>query len=273
MRAPSSPPSRISLHAMAYRTRFTVTMGRSFRHESSKNLHQIGNLTTKRHHPITPSQMGRLKMLSSQQRPAKASGQDPYLAILDWRNTPSASIGTSPVQRLFGRRTKTLLPTAGKLLQPKIVEGTEEKLKERKLNQEHYYNRGTRELVDLQSGDTVRIRPFPTDREKLWKKATVIKQVAPRSYEVDLQGKVYRRNRRHLVKTSESSPPKFEPDISLPTEEMQPSTSEEASNSSEPLEQAQGSHPVASESLQGTPVMCTRSGRTVRLPKRFQDYV
>ena len=99
------------------------------------------------------------------------------------------------------------------------MEGAEEKLKERKLNQEHYYNRGTRELVDLQSGDTVHIRPLPTDREKLWKKATVIKQVAPRSYEVDLHGKVYRRNRRHLVKTSESSPPpKFKPDISLPTD-------------------------------------------------------
>ena len=68
MRALSSPPSRISLHAMAYRTHFTVTMGRSFRHQSSKNLQQIGNLTTKRHHPITLSQMGRLKMLSSQQR-------------------------------------------------------------------------------------------------------------------------------------------------------------------------------------------------------------
>ena len=39
---------------------------------------------------------------------AKASGQDPYLAILDWRNTPSPSIGSSPVQRLFRRRTKTL---------------------------------------------------------------------------------------------------------------------------------------------------------------------
>ena len=156
------------------------------------------------------------------------------------------------------------------------MEGTEEKLKERKSNQEHYYNRGTRELVDLQSGDTgvtVSIRPLPTDREKLWKKATVIKQVAPRSYEVDLQGKKYRRNRGHLVKTSESSPPKFEPDISLPTEEMQPSITEEAPNSSEPLEQAQGSLPVPSESLQATPVTCTRSGRTVRLPKRFQDYV
>ena len=43
---------------------------------------------------------------------AKASGQDPYLAISDWRNTLSPCIGSSPVQRLFGRRTKTLLPIA-----------------------------------------------------------------------------------------------------------------------------------------------------------------
>lgn len=39
-----------------------------------------------------------------------------------------ASVENSPVQRLFGRRSKTLLPTAGELLQPKIVESTEEKL-------------------------------------------------------------------------------------------------------------------------------------------------
>ena len=58
---------------------------------------------------------------------ATASGQDPYLAILDWRSMPSTSIGVSPAQRLFGRRTKTLLPTAGTLLQPTIVEGTEKK--------------------------------------------------------------------------------------------------------------------------------------------------
>ena len=101
---------------------------------------------------------------------AKASGQDPYLAILDWRNTPSPSIGSSPVQRLFGRRTKTLLPTAGTLLQPKIMEGTEDKLKERKTKQALFYNKGTKELPELQPGDTVRMKPLPSDKEKLWRK-------------------------------------------------------------------------------------------------------
>ena len=44
------------------------------------------------------------------------SRQDPYLALLAWRNTPSENLNSSPVQRLFGRRTKTTLPTSQKLL-------------------------------------------------------------------------------------------------------------------------------------------------------------
>ena len=50
----------------------------------------------------------------------------------------------------------------------------------------------------------MRMKPLPTDSEKLWRKGSVVKQVAPRSYEVDLQGAVFIRNRRHLVKTEES---------------------------------------------------------------------
>ena len=34
----------------------------------------------------------------------KDSGHSEYLALLDWQNTPTAGIGTSPVQRLMGRR-------------------------------------------------------------------------------------------------------------------------------------------------------------------------
>ena len=34
---------------------------------------------------------------------------DPYLGLLDQRNTPAAAMGMSPSLRLFGRQTKTLL--------------------------------------------------------------------------------------------------------------------------------------------------------------------
>ena len=37
----------------------------------------------------------------------KASREDPYLGLLNIRNTPSEGMTTSPAQRLFGRRTKT----------------------------------------------------------------------------------------------------------------------------------------------------------------------
>ncbi|KAM7430464.1 hypothetical protein ABFA07_018829 [Porites harrisoni] len=86
------------------------------------------------------------------------------------------------------------------------MEGTEDKLKERKTKQVLFYNEGTKELPELQPGDTVRMKPLLLDKEKLWRKGSVVKQVAPCSYEVDLQGTMFRRNRRHLVKTKEPSP-------------------------------------------------------------------
>ncbi|XP_022786150.1 uncharacterized protein K02A2.6-like [Stylophora pistillata] len=49
---------------------------------------------------------------------AKEDKRDPLLAILAWRNTLSEGFSTSPVQRLMGRRTRTLLSTAQMLLQP-----------------------------------------------------------------------------------------------------------------------------------------------------------
>ena len=38
------------------------------------------------------------------------ASNDIYLALLDWRNTPSEDLGSSPAQRLLGRRTRTQLP-------------------------------------------------------------------------------------------------------------------------------------------------------------------
>jgi hypothetical protein len=43
-------------------------------------------------------------------RKAKHSQSDSYLAILDFRNTPTQGFESSPAQCLMNRRTKTLLP-------------------------------------------------------------------------------------------------------------------------------------------------------------------
>ena len=133
---------------------------------------------------------------------AKAE-QDPYLVLLDWRSTPTETLNSSPVQRLFGRRTKTRLPTSIQLLKPKREE-VSQKLKLQKGKESLYYNKGAKELEDLHPGDIVRLQPSTSKigKKKDWMQATVEGKVDIRSYQVRTEdGRVYRRNRRHLRHT------------------------------------------------------------------------
>ena len=43
---------------------------------------------------------------------------DRFLALLEWRNTPTVGINLSPCQRLFSRRTRSLVPVTPEKLQP-----------------------------------------------------------------------------------------------------------------------------------------------------------
>ena len=125
---------------------------------------------------------------------ARLAGTDPNLSLLDYRNTPSEGIGSSPAQLLFGRRTRTLLPTSSRLLIHEAVPGVPHRLKERKAKQTYYYNRGTRELNRLKPGDVVRVRLGPNSPE--WTKATIEREVDIMSYNLRTEdGRSYRRNR------------------------------------------------------------------------------
>ena len=134
------------------------------------------------------------------------AGTDPYLAFLGYRNTPIQAMTTSPAQRLLGRRTKMLLPTAQSLLMPKTTQPGIEKsqLKERQRAQAKYYNRDTKDLPTLSEEDVVRMKPFKLGA-KSWPKAQVTARLDEWSYTVETEnGTVYCRNRQHLKKTSES---------------------------------------------------------------------
>ena len=58
-----------------------------------------------------------VKSIKRMMRKCQASKQDPYLGLLNLRNTPTEGLNTSPTQRLMGRRTRTLLLTT-KALDP-----------------------------------------------------------------------------------------------------------------------------------------------------------
>ena len=115
--------------------------------------------------PNYPQSNGRVenavKTAKQLMKKSKQAGTDFYLALLDWRNTPTEGVGCSPVQRLCGRRTRTLLPTATSLLKPTTTPGVRGKLLKKKERQTYYYNRGTRELSPLRKGDSVIPLPCP----------------------------------------------------------------------------------------------------------------
>ena len=54
--------------------------------------------------------------------------EDPWKAILEWRNIPNEKLKTSPLQRLMSRRTQTMLPMAESLLRPKTEKRVPEKI-------------------------------------------------------------------------------------------------------------------------------------------------
>ena len=88
----------------------------------------------------------------------RETGQSEFLALLDWRNTPSEGIGTSPSQRFLGRRCKTLLPISGSLLKPRYpVEEDAQAINSQKERQQYYYDQHVKPLKPLKVGDAVRV--------------------------------------------------------------------------------------------------------------------
>ena len=203
-------------------------------------------------------------------RKTSKSGEDQYLALLNIRNTPTQGVASSPAQRLLGRRTRSLLPSTRSLLEPRNPPNLYE-MEQLQLNQKRqqcYYNRSAHDLPALNVGDTVRMKPFVLGKHD-WDKGKVTKRLDERSYEIQSHRSTYRRNRQHLVK----SPPVPVPDTlpapdPLPGPQQSPDTgllNTQAANS-------QKGHLEAKSTKQSSPVR-TRSGRVIKEPVRFQDYV
>ena len=209
-------------------------------------------------------------------RKSKDACSDPYLAILDHRNTPSQGFLSSPAQRLMSRRTKTLLPTASALLRPEVVDArhTERDMKRGQTQQATYYNKRASDRQVLEEGDTVRLQPFRLGRND-WSRGTVVKRLDEISYVVDTPTGVLRRN-RHLKKTHEryehqQAAVKSGPQILPSAREVTPATERAAQPASNnvppgsPMRQPSAMTPSPERSD-----ATTRSGRAIRLPARYR---
>lgn len=169
---------------------------------------------------------------------------DPYETLLAYRSTPLKN-GYSPAVLLMGRRLRTTLPVAEKLLLPQKVdhETVKQREEELKLKQKQQYDEhhGVRSLSDLDIGEDVWIIDM--------QQQGCVKGPAttPRSYIVATENGELRRNRSHLIPLRQTS-------------QEQPIV-ESTDHSGLPMQQSQNACADVSH-------MHTRSGLCIK-PKRF----
>ena len=206
---------------------------------------EFQHVTSSPYHPKSNGKAeSAVKAVKSLFKKALKDDKDPWLSLLSYRNTPTAEIQSSPVQRLMSRRTKTLVPIATNLLYPEVPEGVPDKIQQKRQKAKSYHDRNVKVLPDLDIGQEVRIAPL--HRGKSWEAGTCLQKLSDRSYlvkptekccgEIDRQSSQLHKHYQH-----QRMPPK------------------------QPCHRPQS--PVPS------PPALRSSSRTIKQPVRFQDYV
>ena len=120
----------------------------------------------------------------------KESGVSEFQALLDWRNTPTEGMATSPAQRLMGRRCRTLLPMSESLLRPSYsLRDDVHAMSDKKRRQKKYYDRHAKPLPSVSPGEMVRMR---LPGQKVWTPAWIqrVLVVSLSSLEVPFIGEI-----------------------------------------------------------------------------------
>ncbi|XP_028519732.1 uncharacterized protein K02A2.6 [Exaiptasia diaphana] len=75
---------------------------------------------------------------------------DPFMALLNYRNTPTEGLDTSPTQRLMSRRTRTLLSTVSSLLNPEVPRDVKRKIEKKRQKAKLYYDQKVKVLPQIE---------------------------------------------------------------------------------------------------------------------------
>jgi transposase InsO family protein len=231
--------------------------------------------------PHYPQSNGRaeaaVKTIKSLFEKAMADREDPHLALLAWRNTPAEQLGLSPNQVLFGRRTRTHLPMTDALMSGTYDGTAREALSAAKQRQAAYYDRGARVRPTLAVGDTVRTRWNNNDE---WEKAEVTRVLPHRSYLLRFEnGSTRRRTSKH-VRFSNEPPLIIRDEIddgSAATQPLpQPPTRPPNSRNTGHTVNSGVARRAPENTMTATPTaaaLVTRSGRQIKRPAKYADYV
>lgn len=199
-----------------------------------------------------------VKIAKKMIKKAEDSKQDLWLMLLNWRNTPN-KLGSSPVSRLFSRSTRCEVPMSAKNLMPCTVPNVPEAIHTNRRRVKYHYDKSARQLPTLQVGDPVFVQLNP-DASKAWVPAEIKNKLSERSYLVERNGTVYRRDAVNV------KPRNMQIDSSSPISTSD-STGKPATGVSQQLSSSLLSAETPDDGLQTTafvkaPVMDPRSGDT-----------
>ena len=124
---------------------------------------------------------------------------DPYIGLMEYRNTPVTGMTYSPSQLLMSRIARTKIPISQELLLPAVASEAKQQLAQQQKRQKQNYDKSTKPLPPLEIGENVHLR-----QGNIWIPAAVSGLAsAPRSYIITTtDGQQYRRNRRDILKTN-----------------------------------------------------------------------
>ena len=112
--------------------------------------------------------------------------------MLDYRNTPTEGMNSSPSQRLMSHRTRTLVPVVSALLYPKVITDVKEKLQVKRRMANSYHDRTSKTLPPLEVGQEVRVA---SQKNKAQDSGKCLEHLSDRSYLVRVNGEVKCRDR------------------------------------------------------------------------------
>ena len=189
------------------------------------------------------------------------SGNDPQLALLTLRTSPGRENSLSPAALLMNRTLRTTLPSITQSLSKCSLENPSI------INKNSQPTKVGKALSPLNIGDHVRIHDGKT-----WSRQGTVQNICeqPRSYQVVMEnGRIIRRNRRHLLRVPSKQVPTIHP---YPDEIL--SNTHQLSGAISPNPDVLHNKPQESRGS-GTavePVIRTKSGRVSRSPEWMSDY-
>ncbi|XP_054283219.1 uncharacterized protein K02A2.6-like [Macrosteles quadrilineatus] len=226
-----------------------------FSHVTSSPYHARGNAKAEATVKIAKKTLKRLF------DKAEEEDIDIWLAILEWRNTESKGVASSPVQRIMSRRTRSLVPMKSELFKPYVQTQVRDRLIKKKQMYKYQYDRSSRHLPDLEIGQGVAVKTKPQQTNSKWAMGTVVSKPSSRSYIIKTPEGLYRRN-REMLKPSPSPKCSHTAKKSLFMYDTPFSQSTEHVEVNEPIRDH-----VTPERAQ---MKTTRSGRLIKTPERYK---